>query len=232
MDPIFIPSHNYDDRPSPHVIKYVILHYTACDFDTSLDLLTQKHEPPVSSHYLIDKDGTLFQLVHDQNRAWHAGLSFWGNDQNINYNSLGIELVNSGSEPFPLAQMQRVRDLCLHLKQKYKIKPWNFLGHSDIAFHRKDDPGRMFDWKWLFHQGVGVYPDMSSHSISKAFPSHHRLKRKLQAYGYRIHEPQDYWPAFTAFRNHFDQDSLPFPAELPLIEQKLNSLISIKKKKA
>ena len=94
----------------------------------------------VSTHYVISKNGTVYQMVDDLNIAWHAGKSKWGRDTNLNSKSIGIELVNKGNEKFPLKQIRKLSLLIKFLKKKHKIKKEHVLGHSHIAPNRKFDP--------------------------------------------------------------------------------------------
>lgn len=91
------PSVSFDSR-----VQFLILHYTAVNEEESFKILTQP-QWPVSSHYLVTehpqlKEGkpVVYQLVSEIKRAWHAGLSSWGNYKNINPASVGIEIVNLG----------------------------------------------------------------------------------------------------------------------------------------
>ena len=107
----------------------------------------------VSCHYLINRKGKIFQMVKDENIAWHAGKSKWKKYNNLNPFSLGIELVNKGHrfgyQNFSKKHIRSLIKLCKNLKKKYKIPKENFLGHSDIAPLRKIDPGEKFPWKNL-----------------------------------------------------------------------------------
>jgi N-acetylmuramoyl-L-alanine amidase len=113
----------------------------------------------VSCHYLINRQGKITQMVKDENIAWHAGKSKWKNFENLNDNSLGIELVNKGHEfgyqNFSTKQIKSLIELCKKLKRKYFINNENFLGHSDIAPLRKIDPGEKFPWKRLSNYKLG-----------------------------------------------------------------------------
>lgn len=152
------PSANFNERPSDVKIDMVIIHYTDM-FTTqeSLNILTNPTSQ-VSAHFLIDTDGTIFQLVDTHMRAWHAGVSQWQGVENVNHRSIGIELQNPGQkyfekfktyDPYPLVQMQALVDLTHYLKELHPIKKSLILGHSDVAPGRKIDPGPHFDWQWL-----------------------------------------------------------------------------------
>ena len=142
------------DKLKDRRIKYVIIHYTGMkDQDSAIKRLQSK-VAKVSCHYLISKKGRIYQLVQDQNIAWHAGKSRWGNDVNLNSKSIGIELVNRGNEFFPNKQINALLKLLITLKKKYKIKPNYVLGHEDISPGRKKDPGPKFPWPRLFSRNL------------------------------------------------------------------------------
>jgi len=153
-------------------IKVLVIHYTADDFDASLATLTDKH---VSSHYLIPARPPLhqgkpriWQLVPEQDLAWHAGVSFWRGATRINDTSIGIELENRGWQkfagakrftPFEPQQIAALVPLAKNIIHSYNILPQNVVAHSDIAPQRKDDPGPLFPWQALAQQGIGAWPD-------------------------------------------------------------------------
>jgi len=142
-------------------IKYVVIHYTGMQSEIeSIDRLKNTRSK-VSCHYLINRKGLITQLVMENKVAWHAGKSKWKKFNNLNLNSIGIELVNKGHqwgyENFSNLQIKTLINLCLNLKKKYKLKNENFLGHSDIAPLRKIDPGEKFPWKKLSNFGIGTW---------------------------------------------------------------------------
>lgn len=112
----------------------------------------------VSCHYLINRDGTFYQLVKDEHVAWHAGVSQWGELEGLNQYSIGIELSHPGLEdvPYTEAQYAVLIPLLQDLLARHTIPPENVLAHSDIAPERKTDPGPMFDWSRLAVAGVGL----------------------------------------------------------------------------
>ena len=130
-------------------IKYVIIHYTGMKNQNVAIKRLQSKVAKVSCHYLISKTGSIYQMVKDQNIAWHAGKYKWGKDINLNSISLGIELVNNGKEKFPKKQINSLMKLIIKLNKKHKIKIKNVLGHEDIAPGRKFDPGPLFPWGLL-----------------------------------------------------------------------------------
>ena len=139
--------------------QYVILHHTSDD--TAQQALATLTNPArmVSAHYLVGRDGTVYQLVDERDRAWHAGASRWGADEDINSASIGIELDNDGAEPYPEAQLTALLALLADLKSRYDIPRENFLGHGDVAPGRKVDPGALFPWRTLAERGFGMWCD-------------------------------------------------------------------------
>lgn len=164
------------DRPSPNQgprksgsedvsdasISLIVLHYTG--MQSCEDALTRLCDPDaqVSAHYLIDEDGTIYQMVPESQRAWHAGKSFWRGISDVNSASIGIELVNPGHEygyqPFPSRQIEALTTLCRDIMDRHGIRASDVIGHSDVAPGRKLDPGELFPWQDLATSGIGVWP--------------------------------------------------------------------------
>lgn len=157
---ISMPSPNFNDRPEGADICSIIIHYTG--MQTAQDALTRLCDPEaqVSAHYTIDEDGTVYNHVDPTKRAWHAGVSQWGDLNNFNDFSIGIELVNPGHEfgyrPFPEAQINALIGLMHDLFERFPIKLDLVLGHSDIAPTRKQDPGELFPWDRLINEGLAI----------------------------------------------------------------------------
>lgn len=152
----WVPSKNFDER-RPVVI---VLHYTEQDsVEQSLDTLRSRNSGGrVSSHYLLGKDGKIYQLVSDAKRAWHAGAGSWGAITDVNNASIGIEIDNDGKSPFPDAQIDSLIVLLRDLTTRLRIPPTQIIGHSDLAPTRKIDPGPLFPWKRLHDAGFGLWP--------------------------------------------------------------------------
>ncbi|WP_085579377.1 MULTISPECIES: N-acetylmuramoyl-L-alanine amidase [unclassified Pseudomonas] len=156
------PSANHDSR-----IQYVVVHYTTASLERSLQLLTHGE---VSSHYLIgdDKKATIYKLMDENLRAWHAGESEWQGRTWLNSSSIGIEIVNPGFRdtpngrvwyPYSEAQVQSLIVLLKDISKRNGISPRHIIGHSDIAPLRKLDPGPLFPWKRLAAEGLGLWPN-------------------------------------------------------------------------
>lgn len=139
--------------------NYVIIHHTAQNStDHTLKTFTLPRTQ-VSSHYVIGRDGKVYQMLNDFYRGWHAGAGKWGNSSDINSSSIGIELDNNGFEEFSPLQINSLMELLKVLKERHKIPDANFIGHSDIAPSRKVDPNPTFPWKLLAEEGFGLWYD-------------------------------------------------------------------------
>ena len=140
----------------------LVLHYTG--MHTGRAALERLCDPAsgVSAHYLIEEDGTVFSLVDEGRRAWHAGVSWWRGETDVNSASIGIELVNPGHEwgyrPFPDEQIAALTALAKDIVRRHAIAPSGITGHSDIAPARKQDPGEWFPWQRLAEEGIGLWP--------------------------------------------------------------------------
>lgn len=159
MDFIDAPSPNFDVRKTPP--DMIVLHYTGMKTgEGALDRLRDA-QAKVSSHYLVEEDGRVFRLVAEERRAWHAGVSFWKGETDVNSRSIGIEIVNPGHEwgyrAFPEAQIAAVIDLLADIRTRWMIEDGRIVGHSDVAPDRKDDPGELFPWKTLAEAGHGLW---------------------------------------------------------------------------
>ena len=195
-------SPNFDQR-RPNL---VIIHHTSNTTSAqALHTLTTP-ERKVSAHYLIDRDGSIIQLVRESDRAWHAGKSWWGGITDVNSSSIGIELDNSGSEPFADAQIDALLALLADIRQRYPIPAANFIGHGDVAPTRKDDPSLLFPWVRLAAAGFGLWCEAPLPPAPAAFD----LALALTALGYDPATPD---ASQRAFRHHYlGGDEAP-PAE-------------------
>ncbi len=158
MTMIWTPSPNFGERTLP--VSMLVLHYTGMKTGASAIDWLANPESKVSAHYVVDEDGQLVHMVHEEQRAQHAGLSHWRGITDVNSASIGIEIVNPGHEfgyrPFPVDQMDTVTQLVAEIARTYSIEPRNVVGHSDVAPARKQDPGELFDWERLAKLGLAV----------------------------------------------------------------------------
>ena len=186
----WVPSKNFDER-RPVVI---VLHYTEQDsVEQSLDTLRSRNSGGrVSSHYLLGKDGKIYQLVSDAKRAWHAGAGRWGAITDVNNASIGIEIDNDGKSPFPDAQIDSLIVLLRDLTTRLRIPPTQIIGHSDLAPTRKIDPGPLFPWKRLHDAGFGLWPADATQDAPAGFDPW----VALQAIGYSTDNRADTVRAF------------------------------------
>ena len=159
------PSPNHDTRGGADM-DILLMHYTGMETGEAAIERLCSGEAGVSSHYVVEEDGRIFQLVEEAERAWHAGVSWWAGDENINAKSIGIEIVNPGHEfgyrVFPKEQIDAVIELSLDIQSRHSIPPNRILGHSDVAPTRKQDPGELFPWQRLALKGVGQFIDPGS----------------------------------------------------------------------
>lgn len=220
------PARDFNQR-NGEPVRQVILHYTAAPFASSLRTLTQDG---VSAHYLVpDADDSgyralgydelrAFRLVPEDQRAWHAGVSHWAGRGNLNSRSIGIEIVNvardnGGVFTFPAYGEEQVdvlvalmRDLLARYPQ---VGPTDVLGHSDVAYWRKSDPGPRLPWRCLFEAGIGAWFDESTRGLyqrrfSLGLPPEVEVERAFQRYGYKPAENRRAFELRTrAFQMHF-----------------------------
>ena len=180
--------------------NFVIIHHTAQNScEQTLKTFTLPRTQ-VSAHYVICKDGTVHHMLSDYLRAWHGGISKWGNLTDINSSSIGIEIDNDGFEPFTGYQIGSLLGLLDTLKRKYNIPAANFIGHADIAPTRKNDPNIHFPWKLLSDNGFGLWYDTTGVVVPAGFD--HLLA--LRIIGYDV---SDSTAAILAFKRHFEQDT-------------------------
>lgn len=152
----WVASPNQDVRRA----TIIVIHHTEQESVTqSLDTLrTRNSGGPVSAHYLIGRDGHLYQLVPESRRAWHAGGGRWGTISDLNSASIGIELDNNGDEPFAPAQIDALLHLLEDVTTRLRIPRSQIIGHADLAPTRKRDPSRWFPWEQLAKAGFGIWP--------------------------------------------------------------------------
>jgi N-acetylmuramoyl-L-alanine amidase len=208
-----LPSPNHDERNE--TVDMLILHYTG--MKTAGDAIARLRDPEaaVSSHYVVDEDGSVFRLVPEDRRAWHAGVSYWRGHTVLNARSVGIEIVNPGHEwgyrDFPVLQLAAVCDLCLTILARHPIPARNIVGHSDVAPDRKEDPGERFDWRALAENGVGLWPtgavDLGTMGAVRDAATLRPVRAALAEIGYRVAPEGGLDPALStvlrAFQRHW-----------------------------
>jgi N-acetylmuramoyl-L-alanine amidase len=152
-------SPNIEVRAADITPRLLVLHYTGMASADKACAWLCEPASKVSCHYLVDEGGAITQLVGEEQRAWHAGVSSWHGETDINSHSVGIEIQNPGHAggypDFPARQMDAVAELSHDIISRHSIAADNVLAHSDVAPGRKIDPGEKFDWAFLHRKGVG-----------------------------------------------------------------------------
>jgi N-acetylmuramoyl-L-alanine amidase len=180
----------------------VVVHYTGMpDAESAIARLADA-EAKVSAHYVVCEDGQILRMVNEEQRAWHAGRSYWRGISDVNSASVGIEIINPGHEfgyrPFPEAQMDAVVRLVADVVDRYAIAPSNVVGHSDVAPARKQDPGELFDWARLAKLKLAL-PRPTSRLVDPLWTDSGFLLA-LERFGYDV---RDAAAAVTAFQRRF-----------------------------
>ena len=214
-----VPSPNHDERKHGRAPDMILLHYTGMPSGEAALQRLCAPDSKVSAHYVVFEDGRIVQCVPEERRAWHAGVSSWAGDTDINSCSIGIEIANPGHEfgyrNFPLRQVAAVISLCKSIvTRRGPISADRILAHSDVAPSRKQDPGEKFPWHLLSESGIGhwVRPaplDLKGQSLKPGDSGDlvMRLQHALHAYGYAVEETGSYDEAtrdvVAAFQRHF-----------------------------
>ncbi len=152
-------------------IKYLVFHYTGMNSENKAIKRLTNLSSEVSCHYFIKRNGQIILMVPELYIAWHAGKSNWKKDIFLNKNSIGIEISNKGHQfgyqSFSKLQISSLIKLSKYLIKKYKINKKNILGHSDISFDRKKDPGEKFPWELLGSNKVGIWHQINFKKLIK-----------------------------------------------------------------
>ncbi len=216
----FFTKNEYENRQ----IDFLILHHVEADsVDHAID---QFNEFEVSSHFLIAENGEIFRLVHENDIAYHAGVSSWRDQISLNKNSIGIEFINQKAfeRNFTKEQLIAGMELCKYLIKKNNIAAQNILGHSDVAYDketelldRKQDPSHFFDWKFFAQNGVGIFPKVAIDDDKILFKEGDKnkkiklIKEKFAQFGYKINNLDDEFNQemvllSRVFNRHFNQE--------------------------
>jgi N-acetylmuramoyl-L-alanine amidase len=202
---IWTPSPNFGERTLP--VTMLVLHYTGMKSGPEAINWLANAESRVSAHYVIDEDGQIVYMVREEQRAQHAGLSYWRGITDCNSASIGIEIVNPGHEwgyrPFPDAQMAALVPLVAEIVKTFSILPRNVVGHSDVAPARKQDPGELFDWEMLAKLGLAV-PRPKRNLVDPGW-SDAAFLLALGRYGYGIDDGR---AAVVAFQRRFRPENV------------------------
>jgi N-acetylmuramoyl-L-alanine amidase len=213
-----VPSPNHGERKDGRRPDLILLHYTGMQHSNAALALLTRSGSEVSAHYFVFEDGRVVQMVEESRRAWHAGISSWAGETDINSCSIGIEVANPGHDygypDFPARQIAAVTALCRGILTRHTIPAERVLAHSDIAPARKQDPGEKFPWRTLHDSGVGhwVKPAPLTEEGPMLSPEDRgneviALQNALREYGYGI-APNGLFDnatreVVTAFQRHF-----------------------------
>lgn len=208
-----LPSPNHDERQHP--VSLLVLHYTGMETGEAARDRLLDPAAKVSAHYVVWEDGRITRLVPEHRRAWHAGVSSWQGDTDLNSRSVGIEIVNGGHDfplpggglpPYPEAQIAAVIALSREIVAHHAIPQPRIVGHSDIAPQRKIDPGEHFPWARLAAAGLGVWPPEETGAACVWMGGDPGgVNRQLAAIGYDI---SDVPAAIRAFQRRWLPDAI------------------------
>ncbi|MGJ5181881.1 peptidoglycan recognition protein family protein [Bradyrhizobium oligotrophicum] len=217
-----IPSANFGERKGGRQPDMIVLHYTGMpDMEGAITKLCTAGTE-VSAHYVVLEDGRIVQCVPEALRAWHAGLSSWGGDEDINSCSIGVEIVNRGHDwgypDFPPRQIAAVIALCRGIMLRRNVPAHRVLGHSDVAPSRKKDPGEKFPWHSLANSGVGHWVQPATITKGETLKlgsigdDVKGLQKALAKYGYGVPITGKFdgitMEVVTAFQRHFRPEKI------------------------
>lgn len=228
-------SPNFSSRKKK--IKYIIIHYTGMESLSDTLELFASTKSKVSCHWLISRRGVLYKIVEENKVAWHAGVSFWKGEKNLNSSSIGIELENQGHgreyKPFTNSQLLALEKLIKRIKIEYNLNIIDIIGHSDIAPHRKSDPGELFDWERLAKKKLAFWPkvqkqkkDMDFLQIGEKSQRVSEIKRKLKKIGYKCSNNNTYDLSLKLVVEAFQRRFLPDRIN-GIIDEKVYAKITI-----
>ena len=169
------PSPNFGPRRDGLRPELVVLHFTEMGSAEAALRRLSDPEAEVSAHYLIGRDGMVWQMVEEEQRAWHAGAGEWQGRGDVNSRSIGIELDNDGQSPFSAPLMDALEPLLAGILDRWSIPPAGVIAHSDMAPARKVDPGPRFDWQRLARSGLVLWPEAGGDPEAPLAPSLHAL---------------------------------------------------------
>ena len=227
-------------RRNKKKIKYIVYHYTGMRSENKATKRLTDVNSNVSCHYFIKRNGQIILMVPDLYIAWHAGQSNWNKENSLNRNSIGIEISNKGHQfgyqKYSKAQILSLINLSKYLIKKYNIKKNNVLGHSDIAFDRKKDPGEKFPWKLLARKGIGIWHNINQKKLIKFrkqkiyYDDKKKIKNFFRKIGYFTNNlsSRSYPKLTKSFQRRFRQELVNgnIDKECLIIAEKLSKLYS------
>lgn len=131
-----MPVKNFNESSSRRY-EYVVVHTTGSENIEGVISWFNNPNSNASAHYLVDRDGKIFQTVDEKNVAWHVkpvkGLGY-------NTRSIGIEMAS-----MPNGTTREQEDAAAQLIVKecetYGITKDHVVGHVQLDPGRKLDPG-------------------------------------------------------------------------------------------
>ena len=228
----WVPSPNFNERAADTSIDMLVMHYTDMESCEAAVSVLCDPQAQVSSHYAVDLDGSVVQMVDETHRAWHAGASRWCGVDDNNGRSIGIEIQNlghtGGYHDFPEVQMAAVIGLSQDILERHEIPARNVVAHSDIAPGRKQDPGDRFDWALLHENGIGHWVPEAPVTSGQFFQAGDEgapieaLQTMLSVYGYGLEITGKFDQATNdvveAFQRHWRQSKVDGVADMSTIE--------------
>ena len=219
-------------------IRFLIFHYTGMTSEKKAINRLTNEKSKVSSHYFIKRNGELILMVPDLYIAWHAGKSVWKKYKSLNKYSIGIELSNKGHgkgyQKFSKKQVLSLIRISKLIIKKYKIKKFNILGHSDVAYNRKKDPGEKFPWQFLAKKKIGIWHNLNNNNLLKlrgnkiTEDENKRLLLYLSKIGYFLNKRSNLQikKLLVAFQRRFRPELIngKFDRECLIIAKKLSKL--------
>ena len=219
-------------------IRFLIFHYTGMTSEKKAINRLTNEKSKVSSHYFIKRNGELILMVPDLHIAWHAGKSVWKKYKSLNKYSIGIELSNKGHgkgyQKFSKKQILSLIKISKLIIKKYKIKKFNILGHSDVAYNRKKDPGEKFPWQFLAKKKIGIWHNLNNNNLLKlrgikiTDDENKRLLLYLSKIGYFLNKRSNLQikKLLVAFQRRFRPELIngKFDRECLIIAKKLSKL--------
>ena len=190
-----IPSPNHGDRNKGRQPDMIVLHYTGMpDVEGAIARLCTAGTE-VSAHYIVLEDGRIVQCVPEAKRAWHAGVSSWAGEDDINSCSIGIEIINRGHDwgypEYPLRQIAAVIALCRGIMLRRNVPRTACSAIPTSRRRARRIPARNFRGiRWpIPASGTGCSPRRSC--AAKPEARHHQrrgagMQQALARYGYGV----------------------------------------------
>ena len=118
----FLRSPNCSSREAGTKIDKIVLHCTEGSLASALAEFQRTDSRKVSAHYVIDRNGDIYQMVNDADCANHC--------MGANHGSIGIEHVGSETDSLEPLQAAASAALIRWLLQEHQIPRTNIFGHD------------------------------------------------------------------------------------------------------